>query len=67
MALRWIGNQDVVVDINSPGGDFFEGLMIYHLLREHEGKVRVLGLEASAASIIAIAGMRSRSRKAASR
>ena len=57
-ALRRIGNQDVVVDINSPGGDFFEGLAIYNLLREHEGsvRIRVLGLAASAASIIAMAG-----------
>jgi len=57
-ALRSIGNRDVTVDINSPGGDFFEGLAIYNLLRAHEAKVtvRVLGLAASAASIIAMAG-----------
>ncbi len=36
----------------------FEGLAIYNLLREYEGKVtvKVLGLAASAASIIAMAG-----------
>jgi ATP-dependent Clp protease, protease subunit len=36
----------------------FEGLAIYNLLREHEGEVtvKVLGLAASAASIIAMAG-----------
>lgn len=57
-ALRAIGDKDVVVNINSPGGDMFEGLAIYSLLREHPGKVtvRVLGLAASAASIIAMAG-----------
>lgn len=58
-ALRSIGARtDVVVNINSPGGDMFEGLAIYNLLREHEGKVtvKVLGLAASAASIIAMAG-----------
>jgi len=56
--LRNVGDGDVVVNINSPGGDFFEGLAIYNLLREHRGKVtvRVLGMAASAASIIAMAG-----------
>jgi ATP-dependent protease ClpP protease subunit len=56
--LRNVGDGDVVVNINSPGGDFFEGLAIYNLLREHKGKVtvRVLGIAASAASIIAMAG-----------
>ncbi|PHM73031.1 ATP-dependent Clp protease proteolytic subunit [Xenorhabdus sp. KJ12.1] len=57
-ALRAIGNQDVIVNINSPGGDVFEGIAIYNLLRNHGGKVtvNVLGLAASAASIIAMAG-----------
>ncbi|EPJ5267720.1 head maturation protease, ClpP-related, partial [Providencia stuartii] len=57
-ALRAIGNQDVVVNINSPGGDMFEGLAIYNLLRAHNGKVTVniLGIAASAASVIAMAG-----------
>ncbi|KZL04549.1 ATP-dependent Clp protease proteolytic subunit [Pseudovibrio axinellae] len=56
-ALRNIGDEDVVVSINSPGGDFFEGLAIYNLLREHKAKVtiKVLGLAASAASVIAMA------------
>ena len=57
-ALRAIGDRDVVVNINSPGGDMFEGLAIYNLLREHKGRVtvKVLGVAASAASIIAMAG-----------
>ncbi|WP_413676429.1 head maturation protease, ClpP-related [Pantoea dispersa] len=57
-ALRSIGGADVTVNINSPGGDMFEGLAIYNLLREYEGRVtvKVLGLAASAASIIAMAG-----------
>lgn len=57
-ALRSIGERDVVVNINSPGGDMFEGLAIYNLLREHKGSVtvKVLGVAASAASIIAMAG-----------
>lgn len=58
-ALRSIGPEnDVIVNINSPGGDLFEGLAIYSLFREHKGNVtvKVLGLAASAASIIAMAG-----------
>lgn len=58
-ALRSIGeNKDVTVLVNSPGGDMFEGLAIYNLLREHKGEVtvKVLGLAASAASVIAMAG-----------
>lgn len=57
-ALRAIGDQDVVVDINSPGGDFFEGVAIYNALRAHPKKVtvRIIGLAASAASVIAMAG-----------
>lgn len=57
--LRTIGAENpVVVNINSPGGDVFEGLAIYNLLREHKGAVtvRVLGVAASIASIIAMAG-----------
>lgn len=57
-ALRSIGDKDVVVNINSPGGDLFEGLAIYNLLRAHPKKVtvRVMGMAASAASVVAMAG-----------
>ncbi|NKE74997.1 MULTISPECIES: head maturation protease, ClpP-related [Brucella/Ochrobactrum group] len=57
-ALRSIGSQDITVRINSPGGDMFEGIAIYNLLRAHPAKVtvEVLGWAASAASIIAMAG-----------
>lgn len=57
-ALRSIGDQDVVVNLNSPGGDFFEGVAIYNLLRNHSAKVtvNVMGIAASAASVIAMAG-----------
>lgn len=59
-ALRGIGANPVTVNINSPGGDMFEGLAIYNLLREHpaEVRVKVMGVAASAASIIAMAGDR---------
>lgn len=57
-ALRSIGNQSVTVEINSPGGNYFEGVAIYNLLRRHTQavNVQVLGIAASAASIIAMAG-----------
>lgn len=57
-ALRAIGDKEVTVYINSPGGDMFEGIAIYNRLREHSQKVttKVLGLAASAASVIYLAG-----------
>lgn len=57
-ALRGLGAGPVTVNLNSPGGDMFEGLAIYNLLREHKGEVtiKVLGLAASAGSVIAMAG-----------
>lgn len=56
--LRAIGDRDVIVNINSPGGNFFEGLAIYNLLRQHKGSVtvKVIGIAASAAAVIAMAG-----------
>ena len=58
--LRAAGEREVVVNINSPGGSVFEGLAIYNMLRAHKADVtvRVVGLAASAASIIAMAGDR---------
>lgn len=57
-ALRSLGKGPVTVAINSPGGDMFEGIAMYSMLREHPGEVtiKVMGLAASAASIIAMAG-----------
>lgn len=59
-ALRAIGDNHATVYINSPGGDMFEGLAIYNLLREHKAgvTVKVVGVAASAAAIIAMAGNR---------
>lgn len=56
--LEKAGGADITVNINSPGGDMFEGIAIYNLLRQYTGKVHinVIGLAASAASIIAMAG-----------
>lgn len=58
-ALRAVGaKKDVTILLNSPGGNVFEGLAIYNLLRDHQGAVRVkvLGVAASIASVIAMAG-----------
>jgi ATP-dependent protease ClpP protease subunit len=57
-ALAAADGADVVVKINSPGGDFFEGVTIYNQLREYPAAVavKVMGIAASAASIIAMAG-----------
>ena len=57
-ALRAIGERDVTVYINSPGGDMFEGIAIYNRLQEHSHEVttKVLGMAASAASIVFLAG-----------
>lgn len=58
--LRSAGEREVIVNINSPGGDVFEGLAIYNMLRAHKGEVtvRIVGLAASAASIVAMGGDR---------
>lgn len=57
-ALADIGDADVTVNINSPGGNMFDGLAIHSLLRAHKGNVtvKILGIAASAASVIAMAG-----------
>jgi len=56
--LRNIGPRDITVNVNSPGGNVFDGLAMYDQLREHPAKVtvRVRGIAASAASVIAMAG-----------
>ena len=52
------GNGDITVWINSPGGDVFAAAQIYNMLMEYPGKVivKIDGLAASAASVIAMAG-----------
>lgn len=57
-ALRAIGDRPVEVQINSPGGDMFEGIAIYNVLREHSQAItiKIMGMAASAASVIAMAG-----------
>lgn len=49
---------DITVWLNSPGGDVFAASQIYTMLKEYKGKVtiKIDGLAASAASVIAMAG-----------
>jgi ATP-dependent Clp protease protease subunit len=56
--LRNAGGGDVLLRLNSPGGDVFDGVAIYNMLVQHPGDVTVeiIGLAASAASIVAMAG-----------
>jgi len=50
--------EEIVMRIDSPGGNAFDGSAIYNLLREHKAKVtvKVDGIAGSAASIVAMAG-----------
>ncbi len=52
------GNGDIVLYINSPGGDVIAASQIYTMLMEYTGNVtvRIDGMAASAASVIAMAG-----------
>ena len=57
-ALKDAAGSDVKVEVNSPGGDVFAGSEIFTALKAYQGNVTVniVGLAASAASIIAMAG-----------
>jgi ATP-dependent protease ClpP protease subunit len=50
--------NEITVRINSPGGDVFDGIAIYNRLKQHPAKiiVKIDGLAASIASVIALAG-----------
>lgn len=57
-SLAAVKSSSISVEINSPGGDVFAGLAIYNMLKA-SGKeivVKVMGVAASAASLIAMAG-----------
>ena len=56
--LKAISADDITVRINSPGGSVFDGIAIYNALRYHPANihVRIEGLAASIASVIAMAG-----------
>jgi ATP-dependent Clp protease protease subunit len=52
------GSGDITVWINSPGGDCIAAAQIYNMLMDYKGNVavKVDGIAASAASVIAMAG-----------
>lgn len=57
--LKALGDIDVInLHINSPGGEVFEGIAIYNMLKQHKAYINVYvdGLAASIASVIAMAG-----------
>lgn len=56
--LKAIDTTTIRLAINSPGGAVFDALAIYNALRQHPANVEVtiMGVAASAASVIAMAG-----------
>ncbi|WP_240836953.1 head maturation protease, ClpP-related [Macrococcoides goetzii] len=57
--LKEIGDVSTIyLNINSPGGDVFEGQAIYSMLKRHKAHIvaRIDGCAASIASVIAMAG-----------
>ncbi|WP_066018251.1 head maturation protease, ClpP-related [Endozoicomonas atrinae] len=56
--LKGLDASEITVRINSPGGSVFDGIAIYNALRHHKAHihVRIEGLAASIASVIAMAG-----------
>ena len=57
-ALQEAGGEDIEIYINFPGGSIFAGSEIYTELRNYAGKkvIKITGIAASAASVIAQAG-----------
>lgn len=58
IALEQAADEDIKVEISSPGGFVYPGLYIFNLLKNYSGKVHthLMGLAASMASVIAMAG-----------
>jgi ATP-dependent Clp endopeptidase proteolytic subunit ClpP len=56
--LATITASQIDLHINSPGGEVFDGLTIYNLLKQHKATITTYidGLAASIASVIALAG-----------
>ncbi|HUT42739.1 MAG TPA: head maturation protease, ClpP-related [Desulfobacterales bacterium] len=57
-ALDEVKAKKIIVRINSPGGDVFDGTAIFNSLRNHPAQIitRIEGIAASIASILALAG-----------
>jgi ATP-dependent Clp protease protease subunit len=58
--LEASAGEDIEVEINSVGGDVYAGSEIYAMLKDYAGNVtiKIVGLAASAASVIAMSGNR---------
>jgi len=56
--LATVTAKNIVIHLNSPGGDAFDGLAIYNAIKQHPSPTKCIieGLAASAASFIAMAG-----------
>lgn len=56
--IKEANGEDLNIKINSPGGDVFSASEIYSELRSYNGNVniKIIGLAASAASVISMAG-----------
>lgn len=56
--LKNANGEDIQLTINSPGGDVFSASEIYTELMDYDGEVksRIVGVAASAASVVAMAG-----------
>lgn len=56
--LERADGEDLEIEINSGGGDVYSGSEIYTMLKNYTGKtvVKIVGIAASAASVIAMAG-----------
>lgn len=57
-AIEGANGEELEISINSPGGDVYAGSEIYTALMEYKGDVtvKITGVAASAASVIAMAG-----------
>ena len=60
--LREINTEKIIVNINSPGGDLNDGLVIMNMLQSKNAEIvtNVMGFSASAATVIAQAGSKRR-------
>lgn len=56
--LKALTAGDITLSINSPGGSLFDGIAMYHALKDSKANitVKVVGIAASAASLVAMAG-----------
>jgi len=54
------GGGPIVLNLNSPGGDVFEGIAVYHAVSKYRDRitVNITGVAASIASVVALAGSR---------